>query len=82
MAPRLAWQLIDGEAVVIDLGRGRTIGLNATGSLVWSLLETSDEATIAGEVARRFEIGAERAREDVHAFLEAMRDQGLVVEAA
>jgi hypothetical protein len=82
MAPRLAWQLIDGEAVVIDLAKGRTIGLNATASLVWSLLEKSDEDTIAGEVAGRFEIGLERARKDVREFLEAMRDQGLVVEAA
>lgn len=81
IGPRLAWQLIDGEAVVIDLGKGRTIGLNPAGSLVWSLLETNDEAAIAGEVARQFETSAETARKDVREFLDAMRDQGLVVEA-
>jgi hypothetical protein len=81
MAPRLAWQLIDGEAVVIDLGKGRTIGLNPTGSLVWSLLADHDEAAIAAEVCRRFDVPVETAREDVRGFLSALRAQGLVVEA-
>jgi len=81
MAPRLAWQVIDGEAIVIDLGRGRTLGLNPTGSLVWSLLESLDEAAISGEVAKKFEVGPETARLDVREFLNAMREQGLVVEA-
>jgi hypothetical protein len=80
MAPRLAWQVIDGEAIVIDLGRGRTVGLNPTGSLVWSLLGDHDENAIAGEVARRFQVKTETARLDVHEFLNAMREQGLVVE--
>ncbi len=81
MAPRLAWQVIDGEAVVIDLGKGRTVGLNPTGSLVWSLLADHDEAAIAGEVAKKFEVSPETARRDVHDFLRAILDQGLVVEA-
>jgi Coenzyme PQQ synthesis protein D (PqqD) len=81
MAPRLAWQVIDGEAVVIDLGKGRTVGLNPTGSFVWSLLADHDEEEIAREVARRFEVTPDAARQDVHEFLTAMRDQGLLVEA-
>jgi hypothetical protein len=80
MASRLAWQVIDGEAVVIDLGKGRTLGLNPTGSLVWSLLADHDEAAIAAEVSRRFEVTPEAARADVREFLDAMREQGLVVE--
>jgi hypothetical protein len=81
MAARLAWQIIDGEAVVIDLGKGRTLGLNPTASLVWSLLADHDEAAIADEVSRRFDVTAETARADVREFLNAMREQGLVVEA-
>lgn len=81
MAPRLAWQVIDGEAVVIDLGKGRTLGLNRTGSLVWSLLASHDEAAIAEKVAKEFEVSPETARRDVLDFLAAMRDQGLLVEA-
>jgi hypothetical protein len=81
VAPRLAWQVIDGEAIVIDLGQGRTLGLNATGSLVWSLLAAHDEDAIAGEVARRFAVTPEVARRDVHEFLTGLADQGLLVRA-
>ena len=71
MAPRLAWQIIDGEAVVIDLAKGRQIGLNATGSLVWSLLD--DERR--GDDRRRGRAAGSRsawtaARQDVHEFLD------------
>ena len=81
MAPRLAWQVIDGEAVVIDLGKGRTLGLNPAGSLVWSLLADHDEAAIAAEMANKFEVSPETARQDVQDFLRGMLYQGLVVEA-
>jgi hypothetical protein len=81
VAPRLAWQIVDGEAVVIDLGQGRTLGLNPTGSLVWSLLAAHDEAAIASELARRFDVGPDAARRDVDEFLSGLADQGLLVRA-
>jgi hypothetical protein len=81
VAPRLAWQVIDGEAIVIDLGRGRTLGLNAAGSLIWSLLPAHDEDSIAGEVARRFAVTRETARRDVDEFLTGLTEQGLLVRA-
>lgn len=80
-APRLAWQLIDGEAVVVDLVHARTIGLNPAASVVWSLLPERDEAAIAAEMTRRFEVSLEAATSDVREFLRSLRDQGLVVEA-
>jgi len=80
-APRLAWQLIGGEAVVIDLAGARTLGLNPVGSLIWSLLPRLDEAAIAQEMTRRFDVALEDAESDVRAFLRALGEQGLVVEA-
>jgi hypothetical protein len=73
--------VIDGEAVVIDLVNGFSLGLNPTGSLVWDLLADHDEGAIAGEVARRFDVSPETASRDVHEFLAAMRERGLVTEA-
>jgi predicted deacylase len=73
--------VIDGEAVVIDLVKGFSLGLNPTGSLVWDLLADHDEPAIAGEVARRFDVTPEAARRDVHEFLAVMRERGLVTEA-
>jgi hypothetical protein len=79
-APGLAWQTIDGEGVVLDLERGRSIGLNPVAALVFSLLETHDEEAIAVEVAEQFEVTLERARGDVARFLALLRERGLAVE--
>jgi predicted DNA-binding transcriptional regulator len=80
-APDLAWQAVGPETVVIDLGRGRSIGLNQTAGLVWTLLAGMDEAAIVAEVARRYGIDVERARRDVKALLADLRERGLVEEA-
>jgi hypothetical protein len=76
----LAWQTVDGEGVVLDIERGRSIGLNAAGALVFSLLETHDEEGIAEELAGQFEVSRERARADVFRFLSLLRQRGLAVE--
>ena len=80
---RLAWQVIDGEAVLIDLAHGKSLGLNPTGTLVWSLLAAQhDEAAIAERVAERFATSPEQARDDVSAFLKALVERGLLVTEA
>jgi hypothetical protein len=78
-APDLAWQAVGEETVIIDLARGRSLGLNATGGLVWSLLPEMDEVGMAAEVARRYGVPAEQARRDVESLLEELRARGLVV---
>ena len=80
-APGLAWQTIDGEGVVLDLVRGRSLGLNATAALVFSLLESHGEDAIADELARRYPVGPEEARDDVRRFVTLLRERGLVVDA-
>jgi len=77
----LAWQTVADEGVVLDLERGRSLGLNATAALVFSLLETHDEQEIVRELAQRFDVDAEQARGDVQAFLTLLRERGLAVEA-
>lgn len=77
---RLAWQVIDGEAVVIDLAEGRTLGLNPAGSLIWCLLPRHDEGTIAQLLTERFDVDLETARADVREFVRSLRERGLVTE--
>ena len=77
----LAWQSVAGEGVVLDLERGRSMGLNSTAILVFSLLDTHDEEQIAAEVARRFEVELPQARADVRVFVEFLRRRGLAVDA-
>jgi hypothetical protein len=78
-APDLAWQAVGTETVIIDLARGRSLGLNATAGLVWTLLAEMDEEAIAAEVARRHGIPLEEARRDVEALLGELLARGLVV---
>ena len=80
-SPRLAWQFIDGEAVIMDLSASRTLGLNPAGSLVWSLLGDHTEEEIAAALADRFAVEPGAALRDVREFVEGLRSRGLVVEA-
>jgi Coenzyme PQQ synthesis protein D (PqqD) len=81
MAKDLAWQLVDGEGVIVDLERRLVIGLNPTGSLIWSLLKDHDEAAIAAKVAARFDVAPEAAQADVREFFEVLKARGLAVES-
>ncbi len=59
------------------------MGLNATGSFVWGLLDGRRTlADVAAAVAERFHVGGERAAADVSRFLSSLRDRGLVEGSA
>jgi hypothetical protein len=79
--PDVAWQAIGDEAVVMSLAERRVLGLNAAGALVWSLVEERDLDGLVAAVVGRFATEERAAREDVRAFLELLRERGLVVEA-
>jgi hypothetical protein len=79
--PALAWQEIDGEGVVMDLARGRVLGLNPVGAFIWSHLSEFDAEAVARALAGRFEVDLETARGDVRAFLDELLAEGLITEA-
>ena len=78
VAPELAWQMVDGEGVIVDLPRRRVLGLNPVGSLIWTLIEKASEEEIVTAVARRFEVDEPRARADVRAFVAALEARGFL----
>lgn len=78
---QLAWQRIGDEAVLMSLSEQRVLGLNATGALVWSLLEERDEDGLVAAVVERFATDDASARADVRDFLSLLRERGLVGEA-
>lgn len=79
IAPELAWQVVDDEAVVVDLPRRKMLGLSPTAAFVWSRIGASSEDEIAVELAREFEVDPATARADVASFVAQLRDRGLVV---
>jgi hypothetical protein len=81
VSPRVAHQVVGGEAVLVDLAGARMMGLNATGSLVWSLLPDHDEEGIARALSERYDVELPEARKEVRDFLAGLLARGLVVTA-
>jgi hypothetical protein len=79
IAEPVAWQLVGDEAVLVDLGAGRAIGLNETGSFIWPLIERECEEGIVRAVVRRFRVDAEVARAEVARFVDLLSARGLIV---
>jgi hypothetical protein len=78
VSSRVAWQVVDGEAVLIDLEGGRALGLNETASFIWKRLAEQGEPELAQAVAEEFEVDLEQARQDVNAFLSLLRSRGFI----
>ena len=76
--PRVAWQVIDGQAVLMDLDKGLALGLNRTGSFLWPRLEGRREEDLAAELSAAYAVEPDRAREDVRSFLDLLRQRGLL----
>lgn len=79
IAPGVAWQMVADEAVLVDLESGNAMGLNETGSLIWSNLESHDLDHIAALVADRFGIDGDAAQHDVNSFVAGLVDRGLLI---
>jgi len=76
---RMAWQVLDGRALLVDLDANVAAGFNETGTLVWKLLEqgTSRDALTA-EVAGTYRIPSDDAERDVSAFLNLLESKGWI----
>lgn len=82
-APRISgrctWQVVEGEAVLLDLHGKRLVGLNAAGSFVFPLLDgLRTVGALAAAVAERFGLERARAEVDVRAFLADLARRGFV----
>ncbi len=79
ISSRCAWQVVEGEAVLLDLAGRRIMGLNPVGSFVFGLMDGARSVeAIAAAVAERFRVDVLRAHADVSAFLEGLSRRGLV----
>jgi hypothetical protein len=76
-------EIIDNEAVMINLTTGNYYSLNGTGAEVWDAIarrETVDEIAVA--LAGRYQTAArEEVESSVRALVEELRGEGLIVPA-
>jgi Coenzyme PQQ synthesis protein D (PqqD) len=77
--PRVAWQVFGGEAVLVNLATGATLGLNATGGFVWSKIEEQSLDEIGRALAAEHGIPDDDARRDVSEFAELLAAEGMLL---
>lgn len=73
------WRQIEGEVIAADLHRGKYIGINASGALLWPLLDagTSTQALVA-ELLDVYDVSEDVARSEVSAWLAWLRQHELL----
>ena len=76
----VAWQIVAGEAGLLDLRRGRAVGLNAVGTFVFPFLDSQSDEEITENLVREFAVEPETARADLSSFLALLRSEGLLLE--
>lgn len=77
----LAWQVVDGEVVVLDPAASAYLGVNDTGAVLWPLVASGATQTeLAGVLEDRFMVGTEQACSDVSAFVARLRTLALIEE--
>jgi coenzyme PQQ synthesis protein D (PqqD) len=79
-APRVLFEVVDGQAVLLDAAGTRLITLNRTGSLVWDALEQPTEfSAVVDRVAGQVDADRDVLTEDVGRFLGELEEVGLVL---
>jgi hypothetical protein len=82
-AKRVSWREIDGEIVAVDMQTAEYLTMNGTGAVIWEALAAgTTQAGLANRLADEYEISPHRAGEDVAAFLQTLRERGLVSAGA
>jgi hypothetical protein len=74
----LAWQIVDGEAVVVDVDRGQMLGLNRSAARLWLLLPARSADDLAQALVADFATDLDTARRDARAFVDALLGLGLL----
>jgi len=82
IGPQVAWQIVDGEAIVVDLASGNTIGLNPAATFLWSQIDgRHDDSELIVALMTEFEVSPAEAEHDTRAFLDEMKGRTLIVDA-
>ena len=83
-APRqdVASELIDGEAIIIDLGTGMYFSLDGAAGRIWALLaELRSLNEILACLLAEYEVGAQVARDDLENLVTQLLAENLIVPA-
>ena len=80
---RTAWRVYDGEAVLLCPDDSTLNTLNAVGTLIWESADgKTPVSTIVARICDDFDVDPERAERDTMAFIEKLRERGLLTVSA
>lgn len=83
LSPDVKVNILDGEAVLLDLQTGAYFGLNKVGAHIWQMYGEGQSVQQAIEsVCQRFEVEAARAEQDARALTEKLVERGLLTKLA
>jgi hypothetical protein len=75
----VAWQMVEGEAVVLHISGQMLRGLNAVASHIWQLIDGNRTLeSIAQQVSTKFSRGEEEVLEDVKTFMVELLEKNMV----
>ncbi|MEP7313396.1 MAG: PqqD family peptide modification chaperone [Pseudomonadota bacterium] len=80
---QVAAKIMDGEAILINLGTGAYYSLGSTGGFIWSLIELRlSVSDIVRSVTEHYDVAADRVQADVTHLAEQLSAEGLIDVAA
>jgi hypothetical protein len=76
---KIPWRIIEGEAILVNVGAGEVIHLNEAGACIWNFLEGKKRLKdIARHVCDNFEVDAESAMGDASEFISGLFEKEIV----
>ena len=73
------WRKIEGETVLLALDSSMYLGLNRTGTELWPMMvQGTTHAAMTEHLIDTFDVDAQRAAEDVMAFVASCRERNLL----
>jgi hypothetical protein len=79
VAPDVLFRLVGDEAVLLNLKTEMYLGLDAMGTRMWTVLNDAPSVQAAYDaLLEEYEVGPERLRQDLDAFLSKLLEHGLV----
>ncbi len=77
------FEVLDGEAVLLNVATGAYFGLNPSATRMWQLLEELQDTTrMRDRMLEEFEVEPSELARDIEAFLDEMSRRGLLVVAS
>ena len=79
-SPAVVGEVLDNEAVIINLGTGAYYSINISGSFLWTHIEQgTNRSNLIGALLDRYEVSEPLATRHIEHFLAVLQDEALIV---